>query len=184
MSQRPPFIANIRDGLTPFNDGGFPDMGGMGSPVGRAGGLTRIGIHYEVASPGCRSSFPHAESHEDEFVLVLKGKPDVWIDGELFALVEGDCVAFPAGTGIAHSFLNNSDEDMHLLIVGEANRDDNRINYPLNPERMQSSRRAAKHGPMHRSARSVHTMARRGRGRGSRCQRHDLVVRQAHQEVY
>jgi len=137
MPARPPFIANIRDGLTPLDDGGFSNMGGMGSPVGRAGGLTRIGINYEVAPPGSRSSFPHAESDEDEFVLVLKGKPDVWIDGELFELSEGDCVAFPAGTGIAHSFLNNSDEDMHLLIVGEANKESNRVWYPLNPERME-----------------------------------------------
>ena len=30
---RPAFIANIRDGLQPIEDGGFPDMGGMGSPV-------------------------------------------------------------------------------------------------------------------------------------------------------
>ena len=136
MAERPAFIANIHDGLTPLNDGGFADMKGLGSPVGRAGGLTRLGVHYEITPPGGRSSFPHAESDEDEFVLVLKGFPDVWIDGELHELVEGDCVSFPAGSGIAHSFLNNSSEDMHLLIVGEANKESNRINYPLNPERM------------------------------------------------
>ncbi|MDB5538820.1 MAG: cupin 2 protein [Devosia sp.] len=135
-SPRPSFIANIRDGLSPLDDGGFPDMVGMGSPIGRAQGLTRIGIHYEITPPGGRSSFPHAESLEEEFVLVLKGKPDVWIDGTLYELVEGDSVAFPAGTGIAHSFLNNSTEDMHLLIVGEHDRPGNRLHYPLNPERM------------------------------------------------
>ncbi|HEY9012188.1 MAG TPA: cupin domain-containing protein, partial [Devosia sp.] len=73
---------------------------------------------------------------EEEFVVVLRGRPDVWIDGELFALGEGDCVAFPAGTGIAHSFLNNSDEDVHLLIVGEHEKAGNQLYYPLNPERM------------------------------------------------
>jgi uncharacterized cupin superfamily protein len=133
--ERPAFIANIRDGLSPI-DGGYPDMGGQGSPIGRAQGLTRIGIHYEITPPGCRSSFPHAESDEEEFVLVLRGRPDVWIDGVLHELVEGDSVAFPAGTGIAHSFLNNSSEDAHLLIVGEASKPGNRLNYPLNPERM------------------------------------------------
>lgn len=133
---RPPFIAHIRDGLRPLNDGGFADMAGLGSPIGRAQGLTRIGIHYEITPPGGRSSFPHAESSEEEFALVLKGRPDVWIDGVLHPLVEGDAVAFPAGTGIAHSFLNNSDEDMHLLVLGEATKPGNRVNYPLNPERM------------------------------------------------
>lgn len=143
MALRPPFIANIRDGLAPLDDGGFADLKGLDSPVGRAGGLSRLGIHYEITPPGGRSSFPHAESDEEEFVLVLSGRPDVWIDGVLHELVEGDCVAFPAGTGIAHSFLNNSSEDAHLLIVGEASKDFNRVNYPLNPERMAEF---AKHG--------------------------------------
>jgi uncharacterized cupin superfamily protein len=133
--ERPAFIAHIRDGLKPLNDGGFPDLGGQGSPIGRAQGLTKIGIHYDIIAPGSRSSFPHAESDEDEFVLVLRGRPDVWIDGVLYPLETGDSVALPAGSGIAHSFLNNSDEDMHLVTIGEANKDRNRINYPLNPER-------------------------------------------------
>ena len=63
---------------------------------------------------------PHAESAEEEFVYVLEGTPDVWIDGELFRLAPGDGVGFPAGTGIAHSFLNNTDEPVRLIVVGEA----------------------------------------------------------------
>lgn len=133
---RPSFIANINDRFALLDDGGFPDLGGLGFPVGRALGLTKIGIHHEITPPGHRSSFPHAESHEDEFVLVLSGTPDVWIDGVLYPLVEGDAVAFPSGTGIAHSFLNNSSADVHLLIIGEAGKPENRINYPINPERM------------------------------------------------
>lgn len=133
--ERPPFIAHITEGLRPLNDGGFADMGGQGSPIGRAQGLSKIGIHYEIQPPGSRSSFPHAERDEDEFVLVLRGRPDVWIDGVLHPLEPGDSVAFPAGTGIAHSFLNNSDEDMHLLVIGEANKPGAKINYPINPER-------------------------------------------------
>lgn len=132
---RPPFIAHITQGLAPLNDAGYRDMGGQGSPIGRAQGLSRIGIHYEVQAPGSRSSFPHAESDEDEFVFVLGGRPDVWIDGVLHPLEAGDWAAFPAGTGIAHSFLNNADEDMHLLVIGEANKETNRVNYPLEPAR-------------------------------------------------
>jgi uncharacterized cupin superfamily protein len=135
LPERPPFIAHMTAGLAPLKDGGNPDMGGQGSPIGKAQGLSKIGIHYEIQPPGSRSSFPHAESEEDEFVLVLKGRPDVWIDGVLYPLEAGDSVAFPAGTGIAHSFLNNADEDMHLIVIGEANKDTNRINYPLEPRR-------------------------------------------------
>lgn len=136
MPPRPSFIVNIRDGLKPLSHGGFPDMGGFGHPVGGLHGLTHIGINYEVAPPGSRSSFPHAEKLEEEFAFVLAGKPDVWIDGTLHPLVAGDAVAFPAGTGIAHSFLNNSDEDMHLIILGEHELPGNQLYYPLNPERM------------------------------------------------
>lgn len=135
LPERPRFIAHMTAGLAPLKDGGNPDMGGQGSPIGKAQGLTKIGIHYEIQPPGSRSSFPHAESEEDEFVFVLKGRPDVWIDGVLYPLEAGDSVAFPAGTGIAHSFLNNADEDMHLIVIGEANKDTNRINYPLEPRR-------------------------------------------------
>lgn len=135
-TSRPSFITNIRDGLEPLNDGGFADMGGLGYSLGRKHGLTHLGIHVEITPPGGRSSFPHAESLEEEFVFVLGGLPDVWIDGVLHQLEVGDAVAFPAGTGIAHSFLNNSAEDMQLLILGEASKPDNRVNYPLNPERM------------------------------------------------
>lgn len=135
-ASRPPFIVHIRDGLEPLDDGGFADMAGWAHPVGRLHGLTRLGINHEVAPPGCRSSFPHAEKLEEEFVFVLGGRPDVWIDGVLHQLDPGDAIAFPAGTGIAHAFLNNSDADMRLLIIGEHQVPGNQLYYPLNPERM------------------------------------------------
>ena len=47
----------------------------------------------------------------------------------------GDGVGFPAGTGIAHTFLNNSEGDVRLLVVGEASRERSRIDYPLHPRR-------------------------------------------------
>ena len=103
----------------PFPNPQHTNHGGQSSRLGAALGLTRIGINYDVVAPGNRTSRPHAESHEEEFVLVLRGRPDVWIDGHLHELSEGDAAVFPAGTGIAHSFLNNSDADVHLLVVGE-----------------------------------------------------------------
>lgn len=50
-------------------------------------------------------------------------------------LREGDAVGFPAGTGIAHTFINNTDETVRLLVVGEATKAENKINYPLHPKR-------------------------------------------------
>jgi len=139
MSQasRPSFIRHYKElqseGTAVFH--GTNELRSIGSPFSPALGLTKLGIHHELLPPGRRTSFPHAESAEEEFVYVIEGTPDVWIDGELFRLAPGDGVGFPAGTGIAHSFLNNTDEPVRLLVVGEANKDENRIVYPINPER-------------------------------------------------
>ena len=62
-----------------------------------------------------------------------EGTPDVWLDGRLTRLRAGD--GFRAGTGIAHSFLNNTDAEVRLLVVGERTKPQNRIFYPRNPER-------------------------------------------------
>jgi uncharacterized cupin superfamily protein len=105
----------------------------------KALGLTRLGIRHQVLPPGRRTSIPHAESDEEEFVYVLEGTPDLWLDGRLHRLTPGDGVGFPPGTGIAHSFVNNCAANVVLLIVGEATKADNRVIYPANPE-MKSHR--------------------------------------------
>jgi len=50
--------------------------------------------------PGCRTSTPHAYSLEEEFVFVVEGRPDLWVDGEIRPPRPGDGIAFPAGTFI------------------------------------------------------------------------------------
>jgi uncharacterized cupin superfamily protein len=114
---------------------GDDELLGIGAPFGRQFGLNRLGIHHERLPPGRRTSYPHAESAEEEFVYVIEGTPDVWLDGRLHRLRPGDGVGFPAGTGICHSFLNNSEAEVHLLVVGETPKAENRIFYPRNPER-------------------------------------------------
>lgn len=105
------------------------------APFGQHFNFARLGIHHERLSPGRRASFPHAEKTEDEFIYVISGTPDVWINGHLHRLGPGDGVGFPAGTGVVHTFLNNSTQDVELLVVGDRTRADNRIVYPLNPDR-------------------------------------------------
>jgi uncharacterized cupin superfamily protein len=114
---------------------GDDELMSIGAPLGRRLGLTRIGIHHERLPPGRRTSFPHAESAEEEFVYVLEGTPDVWLDGALHRLGPGEAVGLPAGTGQAHTFLNNTEGEVRLLVVGEASKAENRVVYPLHPER-------------------------------------------------
>lgn len=134
MSERPEFIRHWQE-LEEADDSHYPDskeLMSIGAPIGMLLGLTRIGIHHERLPPGRRTSYPHAESAEEEFAFVLEGNPDVWIDGTLHRLEPGMAVAFPAGTGICHTFLNNTDSEVRLLVVGEKPKTENRIHYPLN----------------------------------------------------
>ena len=52
-----------------------------------------------------------------------------------FHVRAGDLVAFPAGTGICHTFINDGDREALLLSGGESAKSDSRIYYPMNPER-------------------------------------------------
>lgn len=97
--------------------------------------LYRLGIAHERLPPGRRTSYPHAEASEEEFVFVLEGTPDLWQDGELHRLAPGDAVGWPSGTGVAHTLLNNTDTDVRLLVVGEPSRRRFAVHYPLHPER-------------------------------------------------
>lgn len=137
MVDRPDFIRHYSAIQLPDDARykGSDELLSIRAPFARNFGLTRLGIHHETLPPGRRTSYPHAESHEEEFVYVIEGYPDVWIDGELHALKPGDGVGFPAGTGIAHAFLNNTDRDVRLLVVGEANKPENMCHYPVNPGR-------------------------------------------------
>ena len=130
---RPPFIRRWSEieGEDDAHHPGDSELVSIGAPLGRMLVLTRLGIHHERLPPGRRTSYPHAESAEEEFVFVLEGEPGGWIDGHLHRLRPGDAVAIPAGTGIAHTVINDTDREARLLVVGEATNPENRIYYPL-----------------------------------------------------
>jgi uncharacterized cupin superfamily protein len=132
---RPACIVHWREVQEP-DDCRYPgsdELHGIGSPLGGATGLAVMGVHHELLPPGRRTSWPHAERDEEEFVYVLEGRPQVWIDGEVHDLEPGDGVGFPKGTGLAHTFLNNTDRDVRLLVIGEKSKPGNKIHYPLHP---------------------------------------------------
>jgi uncharacterized cupin superfamily protein len=137
IKARPDFIKHYSEIQEPDNSC-YPDSDerlSIGSPFGKIFGFKRLGIHHELLKSGRRTSWPHAESSEEEFVYVVEGEPDAWIDGDLHRLKPGDGVGFVPGTGIAHTFINNTETDVKLLVVGDTNRDDNKCIYPIHPER-------------------------------------------------
>ncbi len=131
-------------------------------PVGRAAGLLQIRIHLVRVPPGRRTSYPHAESAEEEFVYVIEGEIDAWIDGELHRMKAGDFAAFPSGTGICHMFINDADRDALLLSGGEADKAGSRI-YSRSTPSAGTTCPGAAGGTTCRSARRARTTAGRER---------------------
>src|SRR5262249_15767764 len=91
-TRRPPFTtssaAHVGEGIHQYprsTEGMAPSR-----PIGRAAGLMRIGLHLVRVPPGTRTSWPHAESAEEEFAYVIEGEVDAWIDGELHRMKAGD----------------------------------------------------------------------------------------------
>ncbi len=78
----------------------------------------RLGVNLSRVPPG-RTACPfHAHAREDEVFYVLSGR-GVFRHGEtLQAIGPGDCIACPAGTGIAHQLANPFDEDLVYLGMG------------------------------------------------------------------
>src|SRR5689334_13925257 len=136
MIARPSFILSTSDASERTHV--YPQSTEPMGPIrrlGKAAGLQRIGINLQRLPPGTRSSWPHAEENEEEFVYVIEGEVDAWIDGDLHRMVAGDLAAFPAGTGICHCFINNGEREALLLVGGEAPKQGSRIFYPLNASR-------------------------------------------------
>ncbi len=137
MGNRPDFIRHCEELRTDesFSYSGDRETFGTGAALSRKLGLKRVAVNYEVLQPGDRSSWPHAHKDQEEFIFVLEGHPQVWIDGDVFDLKPGDCVGLPPGTGHAHCLINNSDKDVRSIVVGEIDASEDRIFYPKHPQR-------------------------------------------------
>ena len=97
--------------------------------LGNHAGLKNFGVNLTRIVPGGQSSYRHAHSRQDEFVYVLEGEVVLETNGGSQVLAAGMCAGFPAGTGDAHRFVNRSDRDVLLLVVGDRTGNDE-ITYP------------------------------------------------------
>jgi uncharacterized cupin superfamily protein len=107
--------------------------------LGRAAGAKTIGCGYERLLPGRRSSFTHAHSEEEEMVFVVAGTCHARLlepgaDPREVPLRAGHLVSFPAGTGIAHTFVNHGPDECTLFVIGERKPETDRWAYPEDPE--------------------------------------------------
>jgi uncharacterized cupin superfamily protein len=147
-TKKPPAVTHWRDILEKDTDNSYPgsdEKHSIGARFGRKARFSRLGVHFEVLKPGRRTSWPHAERDEEEFVYVVSGKVDAWIDGHIHQMLEGDLVGFPSGTGITHVIINNSGRDAHLLVGGESSKVYNQYFYPYHPKQNKAVGKAHWH---------------------------------------
>jgi uncharacterized cupin superfamily protein len=97
--------------------------------LGNHTGLKNFGVNLTRIVPGGQSSYRHAHARQDEFIYVLEGEVVLETDAGAQTLGAGICAGFPAGTGDAHRFVNRSDADVLLLVVGDRTPNDE-ITYP------------------------------------------------------
>ncbi len=88
-------------------------------PLGELFGLTNFGVNLTRLAPNGVSSLRHAHTKQDEFIYVLKGRPTLHTKAGRTHLAPGMCAGFKAGTGDAHRLINETDEEVTYLEVGD-----------------------------------------------------------------
>ena len=94
-------------------------------------GLKNFGVNLTRIVPGGQSSARHAHSRQDEFIWVVSGEIVLETNEGQQTLRTGMCAGFPAGSGNAHRFVNRSNADATILVVGDRTPFDE-VTYPDN----------------------------------------------------
>lgn len=97
--------------------------------LGKAGGLRRLYANIDKILPGGYSCKFHSHSLQEEFFLVLNGSGILRTNDGTVHVKAGDFFCKPAGLGIAHQFINDSNEILEILDVGIPDSQDI-IEYP------------------------------------------------------
>lgn len=93
-------------------------------------GLTNFGVNLVRLPPGVTSSQRHWHTHEDEFLYVLEGEPDLITNQGTQRLRPGMCAGFPAGKADGHHLINRTERDVLLLAVGDCRDGLDACDYP------------------------------------------------------
>ena len=95
--------------------------------LGEVFGLENFGVNLTRLAPNAVSALRHSHTRQDEFVYVLQGQPTLHTDEGRRQLCPGMCVGFKAGTGNGHCLLNETNEDVVYLEVGDRTAGDEGI---------------------------------------------------------
>lgn len=97
--------------------------------LGDHAGLANFGVNLTRVEPGGQTSARHAHSRQDEFIWVVSGTVVLETNEGRQTLGPGACAGFPAGSGNAHRFVNETVADAYLLVVGDRTPFDE-VTYP------------------------------------------------------
>lgn len=135
------FVLNARDAIWRERDGfgarcGFESDGRLAAELSvEASHFPQLGINIAVIEPGDRSTLYHAESAQEDF-LVLQGEALAIVEEQERRVKAWDLLHCPPGT--RHVFVNDTDAPCVLLMVG-ARHEEGSIVYP-------ASQVAGRHG--------------------------------------
>ncbi len=93
-------------------------------PLGDLFGLHNFGVNLTRLRPGASSALRHSHSRQDEFVYILQGHPTLHTDEGFTPLAPGHCAGFPGGNGNAHRLVNDTQDDVLYLEVGDRTQGD------------------------------------------------------------
>jgi uncharacterized cupin superfamily protein len=97
--------------------------------LGEVFGLSNFGVNLTSLSPGASSALRHAHTTQDEFVYILSGTATLHTNEGHFQLTPGMCAGFKAGSDDAHRLLNETQEDVVYLEIGDRTAGDE-ASYP------------------------------------------------------
>lgn len=83
------------------------------------GDAYRVGVVIEELPPGSQSSPLHYHLFAEQHVYVLDGAPTLRLGDVSYELKRDDYVCFPAGQGVGHCLVNNSDAPCRYVLIGE-----------------------------------------------------------------
>lgn len=92
-------------------------------------GLSNFGVNLTRLAPQAASALCHRHSRQDEFIYILSGRPTLQTQDGRLQLCAGMCMGFKAGNGLAHCLINETDEEVIYLEIGDRT-DGDEVDYP------------------------------------------------------
>ena len=121
----PPIALHAADAAPRTKPSNYPEpfasrtAGRVKRALGDVFGLRNFGVNHTTLAPGAISALRHHHTKQDEFIYILQGHPTLLTDEGATPLAPGICAGFAAGSGNGHQLLNQTQEPVVYLEVGD-----------------------------------------------------------------